>query len=356
MSTTNEAFIKAYRSDAARTATPGPAHLRQSASAHWRTSVEIVSPDHAPRGAAIDLTSAAEPISREPSVGGLSEADGLANFRAISTSATTPTPAIHSERSPGTRSIGKRPLSAFLADRAAPPRHAAEAFTPETTVSAFRWPRVCHELWEQYHDQYDRVAEMLLTKCHDQGSLIGVGGLRAGDGCTTTLLCLAMSLAARNARPILVDANFAAPRLAHRLGVEPTATWQDVLAHGVPVAEAVIRAANDNVDLLPLDSHTDHAPQLVAGLQSAVTAGVLRHAYRIVLVDLGPILDPEAFAATGQLVRSMRIDAAVLVTDAHRADAGDLASAGELLSENGCELLGAIENRVAKPQAADHGL
>jgi Mrp family chromosome partitioning ATPase len=336
MSTTNEAFIKAYRMDTAGPATGWPAHWRQPAAA-CRTSVEFVSPDYVSRTAVSMFTPAVEP--------------------AISQEHRPLTP--HIQRSTDKRPIGKRPLSAFMADRAEPAHHAAHqaaaTFTPETTISAFRWPRVCRGLWEQYRHQYDRVADLLLAHCDERRSLVGVAGLRPGDGCTTTLLCLAMGLAAREARVIVVDANFRAPRLAHRLGVEPTTDWQEVLDRGVPVAEAVIRAANDCVDLLPLGDHTYHAEQLAAGLQPAVTAGVLRHAYDVALVDLGPILDDAAFAVTEPLIRNMRIDAAILVTDAHRGDATDLAMAGELLGQTGCELLGAIENRVAKTQSAGHG-
>jgi len=332
MSTTNEAFIKAYRADTAGLAAPRPAHLHQAATTACRTSVEIVSPDYAPSAAAIGLRPTRGPM---PADNGLS-------------------PAPHFDRSTARRSTGKQPLSTFIAERAAPPHSAAAVFVPETTVSAFHWPRVCRALWDQYRDQYERVAEILLAQRASQRSLIGVAGVRPGDGCTTSLLCLAMGLAAREASVILVDANFAAPRLAHRLGVEPTTTWQDVLARGVPVAEAVIRAAEDHVDLLPLGGHTYHADGLAGGLQPAVTAGVLRHAYQIALLDLGPIFDEEAIATTGQLIRNMRIDAAILVTDAHRTDAGELAAAGDMLRENGCELLGAIENRIANTQAAGH--
>jgi Mrp family chromosome partitioning ATPase len=333
MTTTDKAFIKAYRPDAARTATPRPAHLRQGGSAAWRASVEIVSPVGASSESAV---ARAQPTG--PNDANVGHVAGL--------------PAEHANVE---RSVGRRPLSAFLAERVVSPPHTDAAFIPETTISAFRWPRICRALWEQYCDRYDRVAELLLARCRDQRSLVGVAGLRPGDGCTTTLLCLAMGLAAREARAVLVDANFAAPRLAHRLGVEPTATWQDVLVRGLPVAEAVIHAVNDGVDLLPLGSQVYDGEQLGGGLQAAVTAGVLRQAYQITLLDLGAILDTDAFATTSQLIRNMRIDAAVLVTDAHRTDSGELVTAGELLREHECELLGAIENRVAKTQAISLG-
>jgi Mrp family chromosome partitioning ATPase len=249
-------------------------------------------------------------------------------------------------------SIGKRPLSSFIAQPAQESPAAEPPFTPETTVWTFRWPGVCQTLREQFGDRYDRVADLLVAKCRGERSLFGVAGLHPHDGCTTTLLCLAAALAAQGKRVILVDANFRAPALAKLLGAEPNTTWQDVLERGAPLVEAVIRAARDHVDLLPLGArsrlarHNDGA-QLAAGLQSSVTADVLREAYDLVLLDLGALLAPRAFSTIDHLLRNMRIDAAVAVSDPRHAAADDLKIAGELLEESGCELLGVIENRIS---------
>jgi Mrp family chromosome partitioning ATPase len=319
---TNQAFIKAYRHDPPRAATPAPMSpapteslVRQPATAAHaalQSSVQIVTADFGP---AFSASTSAEPI------------------------------------------IGKRPLSSFAADNTfASPAAAEPAFRPETTVSAFRWPRVCRALWEQYADQYERIADILLTRCGREpgrGGLVGVSSLHAGDGCSTTLLCLAVALAARKTSVVLVDANFRAPRLAALLGAQPTITWQDVLEQGLPVAEAVIRAETDHVDLLPLDARelTGREPngaKLAAGLQTAISGGVLRYAYDVVLVDLGAVLAPRTYATMSQLIRNMRIDAALMITNPRKAEPDDLTIAGELLDETGCELLGMIENRINK--------
>jgi Mrp family chromosome partitioning ATPase len=191
------------------------------------------------------------------------------------------------------------------------------------------------------------VAELLLRQSAAGRRLIGVAGLRPGDGCTTTLLCLAAAVVGRDRRVILVDANFRSPQLAIQLGVEPTATWRDVLEHGLSVGEAVIRAQRDRVDLLPLPERGLDGPQLAAGLQTSVTAGVLRYAYDAVLLDLGAILAPESFAATVHLLENMRIDSALLVADPRHTDQSDLAIAANLLQEHACQPLGIIENRAA---------
>jgi Mrp family chromosome partitioning ATPase len=347
MTNTNQAFIRAYRRDAGRSVPPAPvkgptlaaprsavaqstvstgrktaADISQS-SAVWQTSVEFVGPEYRIDGASLPSLPAVDVES--------------------AMQATRPTA--------NDRKIGRRPLSAFINPTSVEPVPAeppAEPdFQPETTVAAFRWPSVCRAAWQRSAADYERVAEIVLKQSSAERRLIGVAGLHPGDGCTTTLLCLAAALAARDRRVILVDANFRSPQLATQLGVEPTATWQDVLQHGRGVADAVIRAERDRVDLLPLDGRGLDGTNLAAGLQTSVTAGVLRYAYDVVLLDLGAILAPGSFATTIYLLQNMGIDGTLLVADCRRTDESDLAMAADLLNEHGCEPLGIIENRAA---------
>jgi Mrp family chromosome partitioning ATPase len=175
--------------------------------------------------------------------------------------------------------------------------------------------------------------------------VVGVASLHAGEGATTALLCLAARLAARGRRTIAVDGNFAAPSLAQRLGAQPPGWWQDVLDRGSPVGDAVVRASGDGLDLLALDARPADASRLASGLQASVTAGVLRYAYELVLVDLGAILAPRSQPAALNLVGNMRIESALVVTRPD-ADLHIIETAARLLEEHGCELLGTIENRV----------
>ncbi len=330
---TNQAFIKAYRHDPPRTAAPAPAAPAQPSRVHqpagaepvaalWQSTVEI-----AAAGTSWPTTA----------------------YVASSPAAAPPVPA-----HPPAPVIGKQPLSKFTSPPIVDSAPAAEpAFLPETTISAFRWPPVCRALWERYSDHYDHIADLMLSRTKREpgrGTLVGIASLHAGDGATTTLLCLAIALAARKRSVIVVDANFRAPRLAGLLGVQPSTSWQDVLEQGLSVAEAVVRAEADQIDLLPLDvrepaAREPNGARLAAGVQTAITAGVLRFAYDVVLVDLGAVLAPRSFATISHLVRNMRIETAVAVTDPKHAEQDDFTVAGELLDEIGCELLGLIENR-----------
>jgi Mrp family chromosome partitioning ATPase len=226
-------------------------------------------------------------------------------------------------------------------------------FRPGTTVASFQWPAVCRTLLQHEHAQLDHVVRLLLGQARAGHSLIGVVGLVPRLGATTTALCLAMRAAGQGRRVVLAEANFRSPRIASLLEVVPTVGWEEMLRHSAPLADAAIHAIGENVDVLALGNKPVKDPQpLVSGLQAAVTAGVLRHAFDLVIVDLGTFFDPHSQPILLELISNMGVDAAVAVAGPEPADRRDVATIVEHLGRSGCELLGLIENRIAKAKAA----
>jgi len=314
MSTTNRAFIKAYRQDTAEDSAAGgsaPTILSQAAAAARSTTAGTV-------GTATSVGGAVRP-----------------NFDSQ-------------------RSGPKRPLSTFIArPQITPPSSAqhvdANFLQPGTTVASFQWPKICRTLNQQTGPQLDRVADVLRTQADAGHSLIGVMGLFPRVGATTATLCLASRAERRVRRAIMVDGNLCRPRIAPWLDVVPTVGWEEVLKHASPLSDAVIRATDDNIDLLALGTKATKNPQpLAEGLQAAVSAGVLRHAYDLVLIDLGAFFDPTSQPVVLELVRNMGIDTVIAVAGPESADPRDMATITEYLEPLNCQLMGTIENRVVK--------
>jgi Mrp family chromosome partitioning ATPase len=256
-----------------------------------------------------------------------------------------------------TNTTEKRPLSSFIAGagigRLSHDAPEVSSFRAGTTIASFQWPSACRALAQRCASQLDGVADTLIAHAEAGRSLVGVVGLSARGGATTIAACLAARLASRGQRIIVVDGNFARPGLASLLEAESTAGWQDVLKHGAPLADAVVRATDDGFDILALGSKRAGDPlRLVSGLQAVVTAGVLRHAYDLVLIDAGSISDAAQQSIVLALVRNLGVDAALAIAGPAPADPRDLATLADCLSRTGCELLGTIENRIATTHAA----
>ncbi|HEX3598912.1 MAG TPA: hypothetical protein VHU84_02145 [Lacipirellulaceae bacterium] len=325
MSTTNRAFIKAYRHDDAQPKATGRVPKAEPA----RT-----------QGARVAAGEAAPPVS-------------AANASAIKTASD------RSVGAGGNIANEKRPLSSYIprpqtghslrVDEAAP----TPTFRAGTTVASFQWPEVCRALMQQCGPQLDEVVRLLWARAGAGHSLIGVFGMFRGSGATTSALCLASRAASRGRRLVLGEGNFRNPSIAALLDAVPTAGWEEVLKHTAPVPDAVIHATVDQLDVLALGAKPVADPKsLVSGLQAAVTAGILRHAYELAIMDLGTFFDPESQPTLLELVANMGIDAAIAVAGPEPADRRDLATITEQFDRSECELLGVIENRVVKPRAA----
>lgn len=358
--TTNRAFIKAYRHDAAQPAPTQPVlatTARTAAAASATIQLMAAASDvHSAAARQPSLATAAwsqsidvmPPASTEL-VGTTLASDDDRAIAAI-TAGSSQQVTRHSERLSSER---RRPLSAYLSRQhtapAAPIESSNQSFRPGTTVASFRWPLICRSLAQECRRDLDSIAELLLSRAEQECDIIGVVGLFRGCGTTTTLLAMAARLAIRKKRILMIDGNFHRPQLAASLDVVPTAGWQEVLEGAAPLSDAVIRAADDSIDLLALGSNPESdALHLVAGRAIEACSSSIRRHYDLALVDLGVFFDPSSQPVMLELVRKMRIGAVLAVGLAEESDSRDLKTLAAQLDSCGCELLGRVENRVAK--------
>ena len=122
------------------------------------------------------------------------------------------------------------------------------------------------------------------------------------------------------------------------------AGWDDLLRGDAHLSEVVIHANADDVSLLPLRKVMRDARDLMGGLQTAVTAGVLRNAYDIVLFDLGSFSAPNDTDSLSLLLENARIDATAFVVDPARTCINTLNRAAAWLNNCDSEFLGIVEN------------
>jgi len=234
----------------------------------------------------------------------------------------------------------RRPLSTF----SAPEQPPTTAFSPVFEVDAFRWPKITTDLLTAHHSLLIPVIEQLLEVSEQGRSLIGIAGTRNNVGCSTLLMCLARLLANAGKSVALVDANFAKASLAQDLGLEFDTGWENVLAGELPLAECVIKSLQDNITLLPLVKPTDSANELLAGIQTSVTAGVLRYHYDLVLFNLGAADQAPQDLAAHSIMQHCRLDAGIIIADTERTGIDPLDT---LLSLFGNTCLGVIGNSAA---------
>jgi Mrp family chromosome partitioning ATPase len=236
----------------------------------------------------------------------------------------------------------RRPLSSF----AAPQAPATEVFRPEFEVDSFRWPAIIDEILHTNGHLLKPAAGQLVEASEAGRSMVGIAGTRPGVGTTTIHLCLAKLLSSVGKSVAIVDGDFANRSLGRELGLQFDLGWENVLTGQAPLAECVVSSISEGVSLLPLVGHETPATDLLASIQTSVSAGVLRYHYDVVLFNLGAAgWEPQSSAARG-IVEHCRVDASIIVADVTHTEQASQERIDQLMTLLGPSCLGMIGNEA----------
>jgi Mrp family chromosome partitioning ATPase len=350
MTTTNEAFIRAYgrahdRRDGQnlrdRQAIAGGPYEPASAESHWHTSVRIVGVD-------TDVTQTEATVSARPSQPIFPSSiryqqqyyrldQPLPDVGMRGTEEWLGPTGPHSATVPPTasESFCGSPNRGYYSSFLPAPQE------PKSSLTAFQYPDICRQLQERVGPAYDIVADAIGTMIHEGRSMIGVAGTQWSVGCTTTVLMLGQRLLSRGCSVVIVDANFSRPGLGRSLGIPVATTWQDVLLHGAPLDGALVRSVPDGLVVLPA---AQSVGLTVPAAQLSMTAGALRYRFDVALIDLGAVLDPHQGAISHSVAQAMRVDGVLLVSDAERNREQDRRQVEQFFLNSRCPTIGTIEN------------
>ncbi len=243
-------------------------------------------------------------------------------------------------------SAAVQPLSSFV-----PEVQVQQGLVPALEVERFRWPEVCDELIKAAGKPFDGWAAKLTSTAMAGHNLILLCGMERCEGRTTALLCVAKRLAACGVRTVLVDADFQSPGLAEALGVMVTTGWEDVLAGGAPLEEALVVSPQDELTLLPLGDAPARPQALARSLQVPVGLRMLADQFDLVLIDAGPAAGAGSTAAL--LMQQVPDAGVVLVRNSQSAEPAAFDALTEQLQAAELRLLGVAET-FCPPQSLNH--
>ncbi len=113
---------------------------------------------------------------------------------------------------------------------------------------------------------------------------------RPKDGKTTTSVNLALALAERGARVVLVDADLRRPSVAEATGLEPSVGLTTVLIEKVPLRQALQSWKVDNLDVLTSGEIPPNALQMIDSPKTRNLISRLKDLYDYVIIDAPPLL------------------------------------------------------------------
>jgi Mrp family chromosome partitioning ATPase len=231
-----------------------------------------------------------------------------------------------------------------------PPVNDAETSdcVPLWEVDRFQWPTTVERLVSDKDGYFAQASGRLLAAVRDGLRTLAVSGSRRGEGRTTLALALARCAAKAGIQVAVIDADFARPQLAARIGLEVNHGWQDAATGLVPLSEAAVRSLADNITILPLEASAARTSLSLADSRVTATLRAAAATFELVIVDLGPLavgdelLFPEDEACP--------LDAAIVVRDLRYASAAESEDIGQRLMAAGVEAVGIAENFVIEEE------
>lgn len=171
--------------------------------------------------------------------------------------------------------------------------------------------------------------------------VIQVTSADAGDGKTTLVCNLAVSLAQSGKQVCLLDGDFRRSRLHEMFGIDKPIGISSVMAGKVELSDAIYATGVENLSLLPCGPRPSNPSELLTSERFKELLDVLRTKFDIILIDTPPLLavtDPSAVAP--------RVDSVLLVMRITKHVRPNALRAKQVLDALGANVLGVVVNGV----------
>jgi succinoglycan biosynthesis transport protein ExoP len=171
-----------------------------------------------------------------------------------------------------------------------------------------------------------------------------------GEGKSTIVLNLAVSLADTGARVLLVDADLRRPSIADYTGVEGAAGLTTVLIGRARGADVVQPWGDSTLDIMPSGPLPPNPSELLGSPAMVALLEQLTSSYDMVLLDSPPTL-PVADSA----VLSKLAGGALVIVGTDRIHRAQLLGTLESLNTAGAHIFGVVINKVSRRDAGSYG-
>ncbi len=219
-------------------------------------------------------------------------------------------------------------------------------FRPLLQVDHYKWPRVCRRLADSAADEIERLADAIVSAMAAGHKVQAIAGCRPGEGAPTLVMCAGRCIAQRRYKAILVDANAADPQLGKQLGLLPERGWEEVLAGRLPLEEVVIETPRYDLAVLPMCEPFVGTGSPEDETRAAESIETLAAHYDLVLIDLGPLGDPQTVGGPFARGIAQQLSTVALVHNTKITSSKQLIDVQQHLVTANISQTGLIENFV----------
>ncbi len=168
-----------------------------------------------------------------------------------------------------------------------------------------------------------------------------VASTLAGEGRTTVVANLGLTMARMGVATVVVDCDLRHPKLHEMLGVTPRGGLAEVVAGQGSAEQLLCETSEPNLRLLAAGAHAAKPAELLGTPQFKQALSALKDRADVVIVDVPAIAEvSDALIVCGQC------DAVIFVVELDRVAEEELREAGEKVGRSGATIVGAVLNKV----------
>jgi capsular exopolysaccharide synthesis family protein len=182
----------------------------------------------------------------------------------------------------------------------------------------------------------------LLTLSNDRmmPQTVLITSCAAGEGKTTIAVCLSIASISSGQRVLLVDCDFARPRVHRMLNVDNDQGLTDILKGTASLDEAVVRAAGSSLSILTVGRSPDGAVHLLNSARMEALLSELKSMFDVIILDSAPV------QVSNALILGGLADKTIFVTRRHWTTHRMASYAVNQLQLYGADIAGIVFNRV----------
>mgnify|MGYP001614539593 CR=1 FL=1 len=179
---------------------------------------------------------------------------------------------------------------------------------------------------------------------------IAVTSSGPGEGKSTVMANLAITMAESGKKVILVDCDLRKPSIHKKMRISNTVGLTNILVQNMKKEECVVKTTVNNLCVLTSGPVPPNPAELLGTKKMRDFIEELKSEYDIVLIDAPPVL-----AVTDAQILSTIVDGVVFVASYGEAQKNALVDAKQLIDKVGGKILGIVFNKVPEAISGYYG-
>ena len=172
----------------------------------------------------------------------------------------------------------------------------------------------------------------------------------SGEGKSTVMSNLAITMAESGKKVILIDCDLRKPSIHKKLGVTNSIGLTNMLVQGVKKEECIFKTSVNNLFVLTSGPIPPNPAELLGTKKMHNLIEDLKEEFELVLIDAPPVL-----AVTDAQILSTLADGVIFVASYGEAQKNALVDAKHLIDKVGGKIIGIVFNKVPEEVNGYHG-